>query len=249
MYTFSTSIVCPLCREVTTKHFNQLPKNRLIIQLLELNLDSKDKLNTNAVESNSKELVVQSNLSKNEWNQNDYIKSFFNDIDCDQNGLIDFNELSEALKKGMYNTDINLNKLKVLFNNYNRDTNGRINFNQFRELFEEINEKLIATNYSENLNDTLPRLISITRSSNDQAYGFDLNTNDSLNNNFVTNVFEHLPAYKAGLRNYDYIIEINNESIKNLKHEDIVEKILSKQNTVDFLVVANYESKLINFKA
>ena len=56
---------------------------------------------------------------------------------------------------------------------------------------------------------------------------------------FVTDYFG-----KAGLKDRDYILEVNEESIDGLEHDAIVNKIIAFPTHVEFLVVADLNAYL-----
>jgi len=62
----------------------------------------------------------------------------------------------------------------------------------------------------------------------------------------ANNVRPDFPADKAGLRDGDYILEVNGESIDNTEHGNVVNKILAQPTQVDLLVVADLNSYLAN---
>jgi C-terminal processing protease CtpA/Prc len=53
----------------------------------------------------------------------------------------------------------------------------------------------------------------------------------------ANNVRDGYPAKKAGLRNGDYILEVNGKSITGIEHEAVVNLIFSDMKKVDLLVV------------
>lgn len=53
----------------------------------------------------------------------------------------------------------------------------------------------------------------------------------------ANNVRDGFPAKKAGLRNGDYILEVNGKSISGIEHEAVVNLIFSDMKKVDLLVV------------
>jgi C-terminal processing protease CtpA/Prc len=79
----------------------------------------------------------------------------------------------------------------------------------------------------------LPRLCRLTRESHVDQYGFDF----IIEGNYIINVLENYPADIAGLRDGDYILEVNGESIDGMKDDAVVNKIFAHQTRVDFLVV------------
>lgn len=64
----------------------------------------------------------------------------------------------------------------------------------------------------------------------------------------ANNVRPGLPADRAGLRDGDYILEVNGESLENMEHDAVVNKISSNPNQVDLLVVGDYQAYLGNRK-
>jgi C-terminal processing protease CtpA/Prc len=62
----------------------------------------------------------------------------------------------------------------------------------------------------------------------------------------ANNVRPDFPADKAGLRDGDYILEVNGESIDNTEHDSVVNKISAQPTQVDLLVVADLNSYLAN---
>jgi hypothetical protein len=86
-------ILCPVCRQVTAKKFDQLPKNRYILQFLELqptfqinNINNNESNSVNLdrnVEHKSSENLTKTNLT-NELNDATYYKKLFDEIDVDK---------------------------------------------------------------------------------------------------------------------------------------------------------------------
>jgi Na(+)/H(+) exchange regulatory cofactor NHE-RF1 len=66
-----------------------------------------------------------------------------------------------------------------------------------------------------------PRLCHLKKWSKEQGYGLDLCSNKS-NQNLIGNIDIDSPAEATGLKKNDNIIEINNESVKNKSHYDLV---------------------------
>ncbi len=52
------------------------------------------------------------------------------------------------------------------------------------------------------------------------------------------------PADRAGLRDGDYILEVNGESIDSIEHDSVVSKISAQPTQVDLLVVADLQAYL-----
>jgi predicted metalloprotease with PDZ domain len=94
------------------------------------------------------------------------------------------------------------------------------------------NSSLVSVNEK-----VIPRFCRLCRDSREEQYGFDFKTlkNDGIH--IATNVRDGHPAQKAGLRNGDYIIEVNGKSIEQIEHEAVVTLIFSNYKQVDLLVV------------
>jgi C-terminal processing protease CtpA/Prc len=91
-----------------------------------------------------------------------------------------------------------------------------------------------------------PRLCRLTRSDRNESYGFDFVTIKSENRHIANNVKQDLPAHKFGLRDNDYILEINGHSVENLLHENMIELILHNPFQVELLVVKDYDAYVFN---
>lgn len=78
------------------------------------------------------------------WNERDYFKKIFDDIDHNHDGQINFFELYEALKRGQPTSKFDPNTVKVLLNKYDSDHDNEISFNEFYNLFVGINEQMNA---------------------------------------------------------------------------------------------------------
>jgi len=57
-----------------------------------------------------------------------------------------------------------------------------------------------------------------------------------------------LPADRAGLRDGDYILEVNGENLEGMEHDAVVNKISSNPTQVDLYVVGDYQGYLANKK-
>ena len=53
----------------------------------------------------------------------------------------------------------------------------------------------------------------------------------------ITNVIHNFPAYDAGIRDGDFILEVNGESVTRLPHNTVLKKINLYPDCVDLLVV------------
>jgi C-terminal processing protease CtpA/Prc len=90
-------------------------------------------------------------------------------------------------------------------------------------------------------------LCRLTRASRDDPYGFDFKTLKTEGRHVANNVRPGLPASKAGLREGDYILEVNGEQIHVMEHDQVVHKISQHPNHVDLLVVGDLQGYLIKY--
>jgi len=84
-------ILCPVCRQVTAKKFDELPKNRYILQFLELQLTF---LINNPCKNESNSIILDRNVEHkspenlpNELSDGTYYKKLFDEIDVDKGKL------------------------------------------------------------------------------------------------------------------------------------------------------------------
>ena len=136
--------MCPSCRQITQKRYEELPKNRLIVQLLELNrsqnLNPKKSINQDSPSTSSlQSLEINSNLyvldSKNIY------KQMFDEIDFNSDSRIGLSELHRALVKGNPDSQFDQKTAKLLLEKYDKDNDSEIDFNEFNSLFEGINNQ------------------------------------------------------------------------------------------------------------
>lgn len=92
----------------------------------------------------------------------------------------------------------------------------------------------------------IPRLCRLSRESRADQYGFDFKTLKNEGKHVANNVRADFPADRAGLRDGDYILEVNGESIDNIEHDSVVTKISAQPTQVDLLVVADLSAYLAN---
>lgn len=92
----------------------------------------------------------------------------------------------------------------------------------------------------------MPRLCRLTRQNRSDQYGFDFKTLKNEGRHVANNVRPGLPADRAGLRDGDYILEVNGSSVEGMEHDAVVNKISSNVNQVDLLVVGDYQGYLAN---
>ncbi len=60
----------------------------------------------------------------------------------------------------------------------------------------------------------------------------------------VVNSIPDYPAFEAGIRDGDYILEVNDEIITGLSHNQVVRKILANPSHVDLLIVTDLDAYL-----
>ena len=89
---------------------------------------------------------------------------------------------------------------------------------------------------------TLPRLCRLARDNRTEQYGFDFKTIKIENKHVANNVRPGLPASRAGLKEGDYILEVNGESVDGVEHDQVVNKISAHGTQVDLLAVSDLES-------
>jgi len=91
---------------------------------------------------------------------------------------------------------------------------------------------------------SIPRLCRLSRESRADQYGFDFKTLKNEGKHVANNVRPDYPADRAGLRDGDYILEVNGESIDSIEHDSVVSKISAQPTQVDLLVVADLQAYL-----
>ena len=90
----------------------------------------------------------------------------------------------------------------------------------------------------------IPRLCRLVRNARDDQYGFDFKTLKNEGKHIANNVRAGFPADRAGLRDGDYILEVNGESIDSIEHDAVVNKISAYPKQVDLLVVGDLNAYL-----
>lgn len=85
--------------------------------------------------------------------------------------------------------------------------------------------------------DIEPKVCSLKRSAKNEVYGFDLRKVKHLEKHMVENIEKNSPADLAGLKDGDFILEINNEVVTGMKTSDLIKKISKNPLKVDLLVV------------
>ena len=158
MYTESYTVVCPICRQITNKPFEDLPKNRYIIQYLDnFKRNTPSSANTQIQAYN---LPMATATSTNDqynfplqpttststsWDLREYYQLVFIQIDEDNDGFVTSAELSQGLHRGSFVSEfVDEDKLRRVFNKHDRDRDNRLNFEEFFQMITDINE-----NYAE----------------------------------------------------------------------------------------------------
>lgn len=75
------------------------------------------------------------------WNETDYLRSLFDDIDHNKDGHINQAELSEALRKGQENSQFDEKTVRILLDKYDHNGDNEISFDEFNCLFVGLNEQ------------------------------------------------------------------------------------------------------------
>ncbi|XP_040578756.1 Na(+)/H(+) exchange regulatory cofactor NHE-RF3 isoform X2 [Lepeophtheirus salmonis] len=84
-----------------------------------------------------------------------------------------------------------------------------------------------------------PRLCRVIRSSKEEKFGFSLLTDKSTDTQHIGNVYPGTPAYRAGVKPHDRIIEVNGVNVENIEHKDIVAKVNKSKRKLELLLVDN----------
>ena len=92
------------------------------------------------------------------------------------------------------------------------------------------------------MNDALPRLCTLKRSSKNEFYGFDLKTFKENGTHWAKSILPKSPAAKAGLKDGDFILEVNGESVNGCERETVISKMVNNPKQCDLLVVTNFQS-------
>lgn len=87
------------------------------------------------------------------------------------------------------------------------------------------------------------KLIPNSSSSEKNLYGFNFRTSKE-GQHMVTNILPDYPAFEAGIRDGDYIMEVNGDIITGLSHNHVIRKIFSKSTHVDLLIVSDLDAYL-----
>jgi Ca2+-binding EF-hand superfamily protein len=128
LYKSLNSFTCPICSQKTNKRFEELSKNRYILQYIESKSTSLNK--TSPASSSSK------------WNRNEYYQMFFNEIDTHKNGRITRDQLYAALNKNtLVSESFNAEKIKILFDKNVTKHTSHMSFKEFSKILDDLNGK------------------------------------------------------------------------------------------------------------
>ena len=87
----------------------------------------------------------------------------------------------------------------------------------------------------------------MTRNNRECEYGFSLRTLKSNGLHVAIDVSKSLPASISGLKEGDFILEINGESIDGMEHSQVVQLFNTRPTSVDLLVRNDFNA-YINLK-
>ena len=123
-------IVCPFCRKEYKLNADEIMKNQTCLKLIrsQLNFPPKEKLNKESKQNF-------------QWNQENYLKGLFNNVDINGDGKITLTELHVALIRGQPNSKFDIKTVKLLVNKHDTNHDGEINFEEFVNLFNFLNEE------------------------------------------------------------------------------------------------------------
>jgi len=62
----------------------------------------------------------------------------------------------------------------------------------------------------------------------------------------INSVVDGGPAFQAGIRDGDYLLEVNEETITGLNHSQALKKVLSNPKYVDLLVITDLDSYILH---
>ena len=117
---------CPICKQKTHKIFEDLSKNRYILQYLD---------NVKSIPNKK----VPNSLGK-EWNAKKHFEMFFDEIDTDKNGFVSQAELADALKKS--NPEMNLDLIKSVIEKQSKSDEVGLDFEKFYSILNQISENV-----------------------------------------------------------------------------------------------------------
>nr|CAH8841146.1 unnamed protein product [Trichobilharzia regenti] len=84
------------------------------------------------------------------------------------------------------------------------------------------------------------RLCTLYKWNKDSGYGFSLQATKGKIGHYITEVDRKSPAYAAGLRDDDFVVEVNGINVVAEQHQNVVQKILTDPMKVSLLVIDPY---------
>ena len=91
-----------------------------------------------------------------------------------------------------------------------------------------------------------PRLCYLTRSNNQEYYGFDLKSSKTSGKHTLSNIKKESVAYRAGLRNEDFVLEINGAPVDGLPRDQVVSRILQNPKQLEILVLSQGDKQSLD---
>lgn len=82
----------------------------------------------------------RSEPSSNNWYEN-YLRDVFNDADTDRSGLITFDELNAALRKGQPDSQFDKKTVQLILEKFDFNIDGQICFEEFKQVFSYLNQQ------------------------------------------------------------------------------------------------------------
>ncbi|RNA42558.1 Na(+) H(+) exchange regulatory cofactor NHE, partial [Brachionus plicatilis] len=102
---------------------------------------------------------------------------------------------------------------------------------------------------SESEGHSLRRKCQLVRAHKTDFYGFELKSMKNEGKHYTISIQADSPASRAGLRENDLIIEVNEESVIGLEREQVVKKMLKHSKHVDLTVFDESEARKGNIKS
>lgn len=138
IFEMNKAVECPICRHKITNSLDEVPKNRYIIQYIESLAQQK---NTNVHNNELNTSVTPTSRKNDQWDERQYFKEIFDDIDHNNDGEINGQELHEALQKGQPNSTFDPKTVYFLLKKFDQNNDDEISFEEFYNLFIGINNQ------------------------------------------------------------------------------------------------------------